>query len=145
MTDRCVFCSIVAGTAPAERVYEDDLVVAIMDIAPAAPGHILVIPKTHFQDLWHIHRRHAEHTMAAAVQVAHMIRRALDPAGINLMHATGAAAWQSVFHFHLRLVPRYPGDRLVPPWPLDAPRAEPAGLRAVADRIRSASDDLGRG
>lgn len=141
MADDCVFCSIVDGTAPAERVYENDVVVAIMDIHPAAPGHVLLIPRTHWQDLWHIQRHDAEQTMAAAVEVAGMIRRALDPAGINLVHATGVAAWQSVFHFHLHLVPRNEGDRLVPPWPLDQPRADDVSLRAVADTIRSASED----
>jgi histidine triad (HIT) family protein len=141
MVDGCVFCSIVEGTAPAEGVYEDDFVVAIMDIHPAATGHVLVIPKTHSQALWHIERQDAEQTMAASVQVANMIRRPLGPAGINLVHATGVAAWQSVFHFHLHLVPRHEGDRLVPPWSLDQPRAEDASLRAIADRIRSASED----
>jgi histidine triad (HIT) family protein len=81
--------------------------------------------------------------MAASVQVASMIRRALGPDGINLVHASGRAAWQTVFHFHLHLVPRYEGDGLVPPWPLDQPRAEVASLRAVADRIQSASENSG--
>lgn len=139
MANGCVFCAIVDGTAPAERVYEDDFVVAVMDICPAATGHVLVIPKTHSQDLWDIGRQDAERTMAASIRVAGMIRRSLRPAGINLVHATGTAAWQSVFHFHLHLVPRNDGDRLVPPWPLDQPRAEEASLRAVADQIRSAS------
>jgi histidine triad (HIT) family protein len=141
MASGCVFCAIVEGGVPAERVYENDAVVAIMDIHPAAPGHILVIPKVHSQDLWHIRRRDAERTMAAAVRVAGMIRRALDPAGINLVHATGVAAWQAVFHFHLHLVPRNEDDHLVPPWPLDRVRADDADLRAVADRIRTGSDD----
>lgn len=83
----------------------------------------------------------AEQTMAASVRVAGMIQRSLGPAGINLVHATGAAAWQTVFHFHLHLVPRSEGDHLVPPWPLDQPRAEDASLRAVADTIRSANED----
>ena len=141
MVHGCVFCSILEGTAPAERVYEDDFVVAIMDIHPAATGHVLVIPKTHSQDLWDIEGQDAEQTMAASVRVAGMIRRSLGPAGINLVHATGAAAWQTVFHFHLHLVPRNEGDRLVPPWPLDQPRAGNASLRAVADTIRSANQD----
>jgi histidine triad (HIT) family protein len=141
MVNGCVFCSIVEGTAPAERVYEDEFVVAIMDIHPAATGHVLVIAKTHSQDLWDIERQDAEQMMAASVRVAGMIQRSLGPAGINLVHATGAAAWQTVFHFHLHLVPRSEGDHLVPPWPLDQPRAEDASLRAVADTIRSASED----
>lgn len=141
MADDCVFCSIVDGTAPAERVYENDVVVAIMDIHPAAPGHVLLIPRTHSQDLWHIQRQDAEQTMAAAVEVAGMIRRAFDPAGINLVHATGVAAWQSVFHFHLHLVPRREGDGMVPPWSLSPSRAEEATLRTAADNIRSAGED----
>jgi histidine triad (HIT) family protein len=141
MVNGCVFCSIVEGAAPADRVYENDFVVAIMDLHPAAIGHVLVIPKTHSEDLWHIQRQDAEQTMAAAVQVAGMIRRALDPAGINLVHATGVAAWQTVFHFHLHLVPRHAGDHLVPPWPLDQPRADEASLRAVANRIRSTGEE----
>jgi histidine triad (HIT) family protein len=112
-----------------------------MDVHPAATGHVLVIPKTHSQDLWDIGRQDAEQTMAASVRVAGMIQRSLGPAGINLVHATGAAAWQTVFHFHLHLVPRSEGDHLVPPWPLDQPRAEDASLRAVAEKIRSASED----
>ena len=143
MADGCVFCAIVSGTAPAERVYEDASVIAIMDIHPAATGHVLVIPKHHWPDLWHIRPADAGETMAASVQVAGMIRRALGPDGINLVHASGRAAWQTVFHFHLHLVPRYEGDGLVPPWPLDQPRAEAASLRAVADKIRSAGEDSG--
>jgi histidine triad (HIT) family protein len=143
VADGCVFCAIVSGTAPAERVYEDASVIAIMDIHPAATGHVLVIPKHHSPDLWHIKPADAEKTMAASVQVADMIRRALGPDGINLVHASGRAAWQTVFHFHLHLVPRYEGDGLVAPWPLDQPRAEAASLRAVADRIRPASENSG--
>jgi histidine triad (HIT) family protein len=138
MADACVFCAIVAGTAPAERVYEDDWTVAIMDIHPAVTGHVLVIPKRHSPDLWHIDPEDAKRAMAASVKVAGMIRRALTPDGINLVHASGRAAWQTVFHFHLHLVPRHERDGLVPPWSLGQPRAEDARLREVAERIRSA-------
>ena len=141
MEDGCIFCAIVAGTAPAERVYEDDSVVVIMDIYPAATGHVLVIPRRHSPDLWHIQPADAAKVMAAWVEVAHMIPRALDPDGINLVHATGRAAWQSVFHFHLHLVPRREGDGMVPPWSLSPSRAEEATLRTVADNIRSAGED----
>jgi histidine triad (HIT) family protein len=140
MVEGCVFCSIVHGAAPAERVYEDGSAVAIMDIHPATTGHVLIVPKAHSQDLWDIQRQAAEHLMAVTLQVAGMIRRSLHPAGINLVHASGAAAWQTVFHFHLHLVPRYEGDGLVPPWSLDQPRADVASLRATADAIRSGSE-----
>ena len=115
MVDSCVYCSIVAGTAPAERVYEDDFVVAILDVHPAATGHVLVVPKNHSQDLWDTEPQDAERTTAAAVRVAGMLRRSLRPAGITLAHATGTTAWQSVFPFHLNLVPRNEDDHLVPP------------------------------
>ena len=69
-----------------------------------------------------------------------MIRDALAPDGINLVHASGLAAWQTVFHFHLRVIPRYKGDSLVPPWPLDQPKAERSLLQALAERIRSAEE-----
>jgi histidine triad (HIT) family protein len=140
MADACVFCAIAAGTAPAERVYEDAWTVAIMDIHPAASGHVLVIPKRHSPDLWHIEPEDAERAMAASVKVAGMIRRALAPDGINLVHASGRAAWQTVFHFHLHLVPRHERDGLVPPWSLGQPRAADARLREVAGRIRSAGE-----
>jgi histidine triad (HIT) family protein len=140
MADGCVFCAIVAGTAPAERVYEDAWVVAIMDIHPAVTGHVLVIPKRHSPDLWDIEPEDAERAMAASVKVAGMIRRALAPDGINLVHASGRAAWQTVFHFHLHLVPRHEHDGLVPPWSLGQPRAEDARLREVAGKIRSAGE-----
>ena len=143
MADGCVFCAIVAGTAPAERVYEDAWVVAIMDIHPATTGHVLVIPKRHSPDLWHIEPEDAEHAMAASVTVAAMIREALAPDGINLVHASGRAAWQTVFHFHLHLVPRHERDVLVPPWSLGQPRAEDARLREVADSIRAAGEGSG--
>jgi histidine triad (HIT) family protein len=145
MAEGCIFCAIVAGTAPAERVYEDASVVAIMDVHPAVTGHVLVIPKQHSPDLWHIEPADAEKAMAASVQVARMIRRALGPDGINLVHATGRAAWQTVFHFHLHLVPRHERDGLVPPWSVGQPRAQDASLQAVADKIRSAGEGGGAG
>lgn len=138
MARGCIFCSIVEGTAPADRVYEDDVAVAIMDIHPATRGHVLVVPKTHSPDLWQVSSEDAQGAMAASVHVAGMIREALRPDGLNLVHATGRAAWQTIYHFHLHLVPRYEGDGLVPPWPLDQRRAEGSSLRALADRIRSA-------
>jgi histidine triad (HIT) family protein len=138
MSEGCILCAIVAGTTPAERVYEEGPVVTVMDINPATTGHVIVIPKSHSSDLWHISTEDAQRVMAASVQVARMIRDALRPDGINLVHATGPAAWQTVFHFHMHLVPRYEGDGLVPPWPLDHRGVDGPGLREVAERIRLA-------
>jgi histidine triad (HIT) family protein len=143
MTEACILCAVVARTTPAERVYEDDSVVAVMDINPATTGHVIVIPKTHSSDLWEISPQDAQRVMAASVQVARMIHEALRPDGMNLVHATGRAAWQSVFHFHLHLVPRYEGDGLVPPWPVDHRGVEGPSLREVAERIRRAESARG--
>ena len=139
MEPSCVFCAIVGGKAPAERVFEDDAVIAIMDVHPATEGHILVLPKQHARDIWDIDEAAAESCMAASVRVAQMIRDALHPAGINLVHATGAAAWQTVFHFHIHLVPRYEGDGLVQPWTFRKSAADRSTLKETAERIRDDS------
>lgn len=133
----CIFCSIVRGEEPSHRVYEDEEVVAIMDVHPATAGHTLVILKAHRGNVWEIREKEAVDAMSAALRVAGMIRAALSPDGINLVHASGTAAWQTVPHFHLHLVPRYEGDPLVPPWPLEQARADESALQNVAERIRA--------
>jgi histidine triad (HIT) family protein len=138
MAEGCTFCGIVAGTTPAERVYENDSVVAVMDMNPATTGHVLLIPKNHSSDLWHISTEDAQQVMATSVHVARMIREALHPDGLNLVHATGPTGWQTIFHFHMHLVPRYEGDGLVPPWPVDHRGVEGPSLREVVERIRLA-------
>ncbi|MBI4729121.1 MAG: HIT family protein [Acidobacteria bacterium] len=132
----CVFCQISSGTAPAQRVYEDEHAIAFMDINPATDGHTLVIPRRHARDLWEVGEDEARHLMAATYRVAHMLRRALTPDGMNLLHASGAVAFQSVFHFHVHVVPRYSGDRISLPW-IPTP-GDPAGIAQIAGRIRSA-------
>lgn len=136
MNEACAFCGIVAGTTPAERVYEDDAVVAVMDINPATKGHVVVMSKNHSADLWEVPIGDAQRVMAASVRVARMIRDSLEPHGLNLVHASGSAAWQTVFHFHVHVVPRYRGDGLIPPWPLGGQASEAHVLRDVAERIR---------
>jgi len=111
-----VFCAIESGSAPAHRIYEDDNAIAFMDINPATDGHALVIPRTHVRDLFDIGEERASAVMAATVRLAERIKRALRPDGMNVMHATGAAAFQTVFHFHLHVIPRYFNDPLKLPW-----------------------------
>jgi len=112
----CIFCAIVEGSAPSQTIYSDEDSIAFMDINPATDGHCLVIPRKHVKDLWEIDVQTAANTMRAAVRVAEMIRSSLDPDGINILHATGAVAFQTVFHFHLHLVPRTHGDSIKLPW-----------------------------
>ena len=130
----CIFCAIVDGSAPSWKIHEDEHSIAFMDINPATDGHVLVIPRRHVKDLWEIGEDDAHSVMSATLTVSHMIRDALRPDGMNILHATGAVAFQTVFHFHLHLVPRFKGDPLKLPW---IPRpGDPARIEELAALIR---------
>ncbi|HEX5529742.1 MAG TPA: HIT family protein, partial [Methylomirabilota bacterium] len=109
MTD-CVFCKIRDGQIPSMKVFEDDRTLAFMDINPLGPGHCLVIPKAHAATLFEADVEDLHATIATAQQVARAIREALAPDGLNMLQANGAAAFQSVPHFHLHLIPRWTND-----------------------------------
>jgi histidine triad (HIT) family protein len=128
----CVFCAIVAGRAPAQRLVEDAHTVAFLNVAPATVGHALVVPRRHADGLWDLEDEEHARVARAASRVARLLRAGLEPAGVNLVHATGAAAWQSVFHFHLHVVPRYRADELQVMWEGEdrVPDAELAAVRA---------------
>jgi len=130
----CIFCAIAAGDAPAEIVDSDEYTVAFMDINPATRGHALVIPRTHSADLMDIDDEDLERTNLAARRLARRMDETLAPAGFNVINACRPAAWQTVFHFHLHVIPRYEDDPLKLPW---IPRgAEMAGIARVAAEIR---------
>lgn len=112
----CIFCKILAGALPARIVDEDERTIAFMDIAPATRGHALVIPRAHHTDLLSVG---AEDLAAVALASRRLARRAkerLDADGVNLLNSCGRAAWQTVFHFHVHVIPRYEGDPLRLPW-----------------------------
>ena len=132
----CIFCAIVAGEAPAEIIYTDDHCLAFLDIAPVARGHTLVIPKIHRADLSDIGPDRAAQVMRAAITVAGMLQDRLEPAGMNLLQATGPLAGQTVFHFHLHVLPRYTGGEIQVHFP-QRRVADRDELGAVADQIRS--------
>ncbi len=130
----CLFCGIVAGDVPAQLVDSDEHTVAFMDINPATAGHALVVPRTHSADLFELSDQDLEHTMVAARRLARRMKAALHPDGFNVLNSCGAAAWQTIFHFHLHVVPRYEDDPLELPW---VPHAgDPDEIAAVAERIR---------
>lgn len=136
MSGECVFCAIVAGSAPAEVVDSDEHTVAFLDINPATRGHALVVPRQHAVDLLDISEADLERTMVAARRLAQRLEAALAPDGFNVLNACRPAAWQTVFHYHLHVVPRYEDDALAMPW---TPGARPEGeIAAVAERIRAA-------
>ena len=135
----CVFCEIVAGSAAASLVHDDDRVVAFLDIRPVTPGHLLVIPKRHAADLAALDEATGGHLFRVAMRLAGALRRSgLRCEGVNLFLADGEAAGQEVFHVHLHVFPRFAGDgfRLDADWSAASPsRAE---LDRIADLIRRA-------
>jgi histidine triad (HIT) family protein len=112
----CIFCKIVAGELPAAVVASDERVLAFLDINPATRGHTLVIPRAHAQDIDEIGAEDLAATIVLAQRIAGRVRRRLGADGVNLLHSSGAAAWQTVFHFHIHVIPRYRGDPLRLPW-----------------------------
>jgi histidine triad (HIT) family protein len=112
----CVFCKIVAHEASAFIVAEDDRTIAFLDRGQATEGHTLVVPRLHAADLWDVSVEDAAAVMVMAKRVALRLEQRLAPDGLNLVQSNRPAAWQDVFHFHLHVVPRWEGDRLVPPW-----------------------------
>jgi histidine triad (HIT) family protein len=112
----CIFCKILAGELPAQIVDEDERTIAFMDIAPATRGHALVIPRAHSQDLLEIEPADLQAAAVAARRLAGHAKERLGADGVNLLNACGSAAWQTVFHFHIHVIPRYRDDPLRLPW-----------------------------
>ena len=128
----CIFCKIVAGELPATIVDEDERTLAFMDISPATRGHALVIPRAHSTDLYEIPDEDLQACVVAARRLAGRMHERLGADGVNLINSCGAAAWQTVFHFHVHVVPRYVGDPLELPWvpsPGDMDEITAAGAR----------------
>jgi histidine triad (HIT) family protein len=112
----CLFCGIVEGSVPSQTIDSDERTVAFMDIAPATPGHALVVPRKHSADMLEIAAEDLAATMSAAQRLTRRVKQALGADGVNLINSCGAAAWQTVFHFHVHVVPRYEDDPLKLPW-----------------------------
>jgi histidine triad (HIT) family protein len=134
--DDCVFCKIIVGRLPSMKIDEDDSTLTFMDIHPLSSGHCLVVPKHHAATIFEADVRDLEAAMVTAKRVALAIQEALQPDGLNVLQANGAAAFQSVPHFHLHLIPRWANDGKGFDW------KEMPGNREVimkmGERIRSA-------
>jgi histidine triad (HIT) family protein len=112
----CLFCKIVAGEIPATIIAQDERTIAFMDINPATRGHALVIPRAHARDVHELDTEDLEAVAAVAQRIAAKARENLSADGVTLLNSNGAAAWQTVFHFHMHVIPRYEGDPLKLPW-----------------------------
>ena len=137
MADRdpdCLFCKIIAGEIPGTIVAEDDRTVAFMYVNPATRGHALVVPRRHAGNLGEISSEDFAAVADAARRLAIRARSALDADGINLINSWGPAAWQTVFHLHVHVIPRYADDPLRLPWK-PAPGNE-LEIAAAADALR---------
>src|SRR5256885_1206773 len=131
----CLFCKIVAGEIPATKVGEDERTVAFMDINPATRGHFLVVPREHTPDLLSIEPDELAAVAAAAKRLAARAKERLGADGINLLNSCGRAAWQTGFHFHVHVIPRYDDDPLRLPW-VPGP-GDPDEIEAAARELTS--------
>ena len=131
----CVFCMIRDGKIPSAKVYDDQRTLAFMDINPLSRGHCLVVPKAHAATLYEAEAEDLKAAIVTAKKVAGAIRTALNPDGLNLLQANGGAAFQSVPHFHLHLIPRWTNDGKGFDWKeVPGNREE---IMGIADRIRA--------
>jgi histidine triad (HIT) family protein len=137
VNDDCLFCKVLKGEIPAQFVDEDEHTIAFMDINPWTRGHALVIPRRHSANLYDIGEDDLAWTGAAAQRLARRMKERLRCDGINLINSCEPAAWQTVFHFHIHVIPRYHDD------PLELPvRPQPGDeeeIAAVADELRDRS------
>jgi histidine triad (HIT) family protein len=130
----CVFCKIVAGRIPATVVHEDEHTLAFMDLGQVNPGHVLVAAKAHVENIYGLDDAQASAVMRAAAQVARAIREAFSPEGLSVYQANGKAAGQTVFHFHIHLVPRHNEDGMALTWPVKNPPREKLEVYAATIR-----------
>lgn len=112
----CIFCKLANGEIPTQTVYEDEDFRAILDIAPANKGHVIILPKKHFENLLEADPDVASKALVVAQKIGNAQKKALGADGVNVLQNNGVAAWQSVFHLHIHVIPRFDDDQVVFPW-----------------------------
>jgi len=133
----CVFCRIVAGQIPSTRVFEDEHTLAFMDLGQVNPGHVLVAVKKHAASIFELEEVQAGAVARATVRIARALKKSFDPEGLSVYQANGKAAGQTVFHYHVHLLPRHAGDGMELTWPVKNPPREK--LEEYAAKIRAAA------
>ncbi len=129
----CIFCKIAAGEIPSKTIYEDGMFRVILDLGPATKGHALILPKEHYRNLYELPDKQAEKVMALAKKIALQMRERLHCDGLNLVQNNEETAGQTVFHFHMHLIPRYVGDNQKIGWKPGQP--DDAELEAIRKEI----------
>lgn len=132
----CIFCKIAGGEIPSSTVYEDEDFRVILDLGPASKGHALILPKQHYKDLCELDEAVAARVMPLAAKIGKAMKKSLGCAGFNVVQNNGTEAGQTVFHFHVHIIPRYEGGPSMVTW--DPGKAEPEELAKISATIREA-------
>lgn len=138
----CIFCKIIAGDIPSAKVYEDENVLAFLDISQVTKGHTLVIPKVHQKNVFELTPEVASNLFKVVPKLANAINKQFQPIGLNVVNNNGEAAGQSVFHFHIHLIPRYgDGDGFGAVWKTHTDQYTPEDLQNIAKTIAEGLND----
>lgn len=132
--DDCIFCKIANGEIPSTTIYENEEFRVFFDIAPASKGHCLIVPKEHFNDIFDMDEEIGGRLFSLAVKVAGSLKKELNCEGMNIVQNNGTIAGQTVFHFHLHLIPRYTGDAVNVGW--EPGEADTEQLKVLAEAVR---------
>jgi histidine triad (HIT) family protein len=136
MSADCIFCKLVAGQIPSTRVHEDEHTLAFMDLGHVNPGHVLVAVKKHASNVFELEPAQAEAVARTVLKISKALKKAFEPEGLSVYQANGKAAGQTVFHYHVHVLPRHAGDGMELTWPMKNPPREK--LEAYAAKIRGA-------
>jgi len=131
--DDCLFCKMAAGHIPVAKIYEDEIVLAFLDIGPISDGHTLVIPKRHFDKLHECPAELLSQVFSRIGRIAGAVAAAMDSDGYNLLCNNGRAAGQLIEHLHFHIIPRKTGDRLFSRWP--SYKYEDGKIEQIAEKI----------
>ncbi len=135
-SDNCIFCKIANGLIPSTTIYEDDEFRAILDLGPAAEGHTLILPKEHFEDVTELSESLAAKVVPMAAKIGKAMKEGLGCGGFNLVQNNGAAAGQTVMHFHMHVIPRYEGGPEIASW--NPGETTPDEMKVTAEKIKAA-------
>lgn len=132
--ENCIFCKILSGDIPSTTVYEDESFQAILDVNPAARGHVIILPKNHAPNIFELPDEDASKIMIVAKKIASALRAAYHCDGVNILQNNGEAAGQTVFHLHVHVIPRLKGDTVDIGWAKGDMPEDPA---AIAEEIKA--------